>query len=62
MCLELKRAIIEWVFDNIGEFQIVNAAHKQFRNYIYDDTGDYLIGGKKVSEFIDETIKLVRGY
>lgn len=62
MCIELKKAIIDWVFENIGVFQINNAARKEFREYIYNKDGDYLLGGQKVSEFIDETIKLVRGY
>ena len=36
-----------------------NATTKQFKPYIYDDQGEYLIGGEQVSEFISEAIKLI---
>lgn len=56
---ELKQVIIQFIFDNEKDFQLHNAAIHKFRNYIYDDTGNYLIGGKEVSEFIKESIKLL---
>lgn len=60
MNLELKKAIVNFIFDNINEFQIINAVKNKFRLYIYDDKGNFLIGGEQVSEFISEAIKLLR--
>lgn len=56
---ELKKAIVNFIFDNPNEFQLHNATSKKFRNYLYDDEGEFLIGGKEVSEFIDNAIKLL---
>lgn len=56
---ELKKTIIDWMFENEKNFQLVNAAHRQFRPYIYDGTGEYLIGGEEVSEFIGMIEKLL---
>lgn len=56
---ELKRAIVNFIFENDREFQIVNATKKKFRNYIYDDEGEYLIGGEDVADFIEQAIKLL---
>ena len=60
MNIELKKAIIEWIFDNINEFQIVNNCVKEFRDYIYNKQGNYLIGGKQVSDFITRSIYLIK--
>lgn len=60
MRLELKQAILNWIIENINEFQLVNACHKAFREYIYNAEGNYLIGGEKVSQFIDDAIKLIK--
>lgn len=49
---DLKKAIIEWLFKHENQWQRVNACHEEFRNYIYNKDGEYLIGGKDVSEFI----------
>jgi hypothetical protein len=43
-----------------GEFQIINYTVDQFRPYIFDDKGEYLIGGEKVYKFIQDTIKLIQ--
>lgn len=59
MRLELKRKIIEWIFEHINEWQIVNRCVDAFREYIYDKDGYYLIGGKDVSDFIDDEITLI---
>lgn len=59
MRTELKKAIIDFIFENEKEFQINNAVTEKFRAYIYDADGNYLIGGKDVSEFIDKAIKLI---
>jgi len=60
MRLALKKKIIEWIFDNINEFQIVNRCVDAFREYIYDKNGEYLIGGDDVSDFIEDEIKLIK--
>lgn len=60
MYIELKKAIMLWLFDNSKEFQIHSACTKQFRPYIFDSNGQYLIGGEDVSKFIEDAIKLIR--
>lgn len=57
---ELKQAIVNFIFDNDKEFQLHTATTKKFRNYIFDESGNFLIGGKDVSDFIGQTIKLLR--
>jgi hypothetical protein len=59
MYLELKQAIINWLIDNKNHWQRVNACYKEFRQYIYDDAGNYIIGGKVVSDFISDADKLL---
>ena len=59
--LELKKAIIDWLFNNKNEWQRVNACTEYFRPYIYNGDGNYLIGGKEVSDFITEANKLIYG-
>ena len=59
MSIELKKAITEWLFENSNEFQINNRCTQQFREYIYNSKGNYLIGGQKVLQFIDMQIKLI---
>ena len=56
---ELKKSIILWLLDNENVWQRVNACHKQFRSYIYDSDGNYLIGGEIVSNFISDADKLL---
>lgn len=57
---ELKKAIIDFMFENMKQYQLVNATKQKFRQYIYTPEGEYCFGGKKVSEFIDMTEKLIR--
>jgi len=59
MRTELKKAIIDFIFENEKQFQINNAVTQKFRAYIYDADGNFLIGGEDVSEFIDKAIKLI---
>lgn len=61
MQIELKKAIVEHVFNNVDDFGIINNTVDKFRAYIYDSEGEYLIGGREVSEFIKQAIDLVRG-
>jgi hypothetical protein len=57
---KLKDAIIKNVQENVNDFQLVNTVVDNFRAYIYDADGDYLIGGEKVSNFIVDFIKLYK--
>jgi len=59
MRIELKKAIVLWLFDNLKEFQLHNACTQKFREYIFDGEGNFLIGGPDVSEFIGAQIKLL---
>lgn len=56
---ELKKEIIKWLLENENRWQRLNACTKEFRNYIYNDEGNYLIGGEEVSNFIEEADDLI---
>jgi len=56
---ELKQAIVNCIFENEKQFQLINYVKTQFREYIYTSQGNYLIGGEEVGEFIDNAIKLL---
>jgi len=58
MNIKLKDEIIKVVQENKTEFQLVNNIVSEFKNYIYNDKGEYLIGGEEVSEFISDFIEL----
>lgn len=60
MFIELKKAIILFMIDHINDSQLVNTAHDEFHDYIYNNDGDYLIGGEVVSEFIIDAAKLLK--
>jgi len=60
MNTELKKAIVNFIFENENEFQLHNATSEKFRPYIYDASGNYLIGGEEVSEFITNFLKLMK--
>ena len=49
---ELRRAIVNWLFDNENVFCRSNACSKNFKQYIYDDNGNYIIGGKDIQDYI----------
>lgn len=57
---ELKKAIIDFIFEKEKEFQLHNATIEKFRLYIYDSNGNYLIGGEDVANFISMAIKLLQ--
>ena len=59
MRLELKKAIIKYILDNINYFNLTNQVTEHFREYIYNKDGNYLIGGEAVSKFIDDAVKLI---
>ena len=56
---QLKKAIIDFIFEREKDFQINNAVNQKFRPYIYDPDGNFLIGGDEVYEFIKDAIKLI---
>jgi len=56
---ELKQAIVNHIFENSTDFQLVNNTTDKFRAYIYDSTGNYLIGGEDVYKFIQAAIDLL---
>ena len=57
---ELKKAIIDFIFEKEKEFQLHNSTIEKFRPYIYDANGNYLIGGEDVANFISKAIKLLQ--
>ena len=59
MRTELKKQIIDWLFDNERVYNRLNKCVEKFRNYIYDNEGAYLIGGENVYEFIVEADTLL---
>ncbi len=59
---ELKKAIIDFMFENSNEFQLINATIKQFSQYIYTEKGEFCIGGEEVSNFIAACYDLVKKY
>ena len=56
---ELKQAIINFIFENENDFQLTNNTTSKFRLYIYDDAGEYLIGGEDVKTFINKAVELL---
>lgn len=56
---ELKKAIINFLLDNEKEFQLHNRTMDEFRLYIFNPQGEYIIGGKDVYDFIGEAIRLL---
>ncbi len=58
---ELKKEILKWLLENENHWQRENACRKIFRAYVYDSDGNYLIGGKVISDFISEADKLIYG-
>lgn len=59
---ELKKAIVNYMFDNATEFQLINATKERFRQYIYTEQGEYCYGGEQVAAFILDVEKLVKNY
>lgn len=57
---ELKLDIINFMFENDKEFQLINTTNEKFRQYIYDNSGNYCIGGEEVHEFILSVDKLLK--
>jgi len=62
MKTELKKAITDFIFEHENEFQLTNTTTEEFRPYIYDSRGNYLIGGEEVGNFIKNCIELLINY
>jgi hypothetical protein len=62
MKTELKKAIVNFIFENEKLFNLHNSTTEKFRPYLYDSTGNYLIGGEDVANFIKDTVKLLTDY
>ena len=58
---ELKKAIFMWLLENENQWQRINKCVENFRLYIYDDKGNYLIGGEDAYGFILEAERLIYG-
>lgn len=56
---ELKKAIIEYLFNHINTFNRLNCTKEEFKNYIYDDNWNYLIWWKDISDWISTIEKLI---
>lgn len=56
---ELKKAIIDWLYENHKDFSRVNSCTSAFSAYIFDSHGEYLIGGEDVANFIRAADKLI---
>lgn len=56
---QLQRVILMFLLDNPNEYQLHNATTREFNAYIYDDKGEYLIGGLEVADFVSNAIKLL---
>lgn len=56
---ELKKAILTFIFENEKDFQLLNRTSNEFAAYMYDSSGNYLIGGEDVAKFINDAIKLL---
>lgn len=57
MQYSLKKAIIDYIFENINDFQLVNNTKNKFRDYIFDSKGEYLMGGEQVENFIKKAVE-----
>lgn len=59
MNIELKRAIVNWYCDNFQGYASSEECVRVFKAYIYDEKGEYLIGGKEVFDFIHKIRSLI---
>jgi len=56
---ELKKEIFDYLYENETLWQRVNICREEFKEYIYDRNGNYLIAGEIVSNFIELADKLL---
>lgn len=57
---DLKKAIFNYMIDNLNSFSLLNDTTKHFKQYIFTSEGNYLIGGKEVNEYIRNVEKLIK--
>lgn len=55
--LELKKAIVNWYCERY--LRSISECVEAFRQYIYDEKGEYLIGGRDVSDFIENIRNII---
>lgn len=60
MNTDLKLAIINFMFENKNNFQLLTHTKEKFRQYIFTPEGNFCFGGEIVSEFINLSDKLIR--
>ena len=51
--MEFKQRVVEWICKH------VNACVDEFRGYIYDCNGNFLLGGDGVLDFIKQACRLM---
>lgn len=56
---ELKKAILDWLYEHPDAWQRTNACREAFRPYLYDYNGNWLIGAEEIDEFISKAAKLI---
>ena len=59
---ELIRNIMLWIIENEEDVQIKNNCVNNFKDYIYNKDGNYLIDGEQMANFIYEQIDLLKKY
>lgn len=57
--LQLKQAIINYIFENYNLFNRLNNTIHNFKNYIYNENWNYLIGWKEIIEWIEKIDKMI---
>lgn len=56
---ELKKEIINWLIENENMYQRVNNCVDAFKQYIFNDKGNFIIGGDDVHMFIIDADALI---
>jgi hypothetical protein len=56
---DLKKAIIDFMFENEKVFGLNTHTRNHFKQYVYTPEGEYCFGGEVVSNFISDVEKLI---
>ena len=56
---ELKKAIINYIFEKYNVFNRLNNTIHNFKNYIYDENWNYLIWWKDILGWIQNIDKMI---
>lgn len=59
LLMEFKQQVVEWICEHADEFQLINACVEHFSRYVYDENGNYLIGGEMRFNFIVDACRLL---